>query len=214
MHSRPVRNQLAVIESAAVKALSELTVTVNQSLGGELCLLTLRVPSEDVSVLDHVRAGRFLMLRCDKTEPYRFRRPFSFASVDTDAGTFDVYYRVVGDQTRRLADSAPGMHLSGVLPLGRAFTLPPPDTPAVLIAGGIGVAPLLLLAKELVAAGRSRPLLYFGGRTSADLTLEYVSGFPAVVQPATDDGSVGFHGNVVDLAMSEGIPVEMIGVPI
>jgi len=145
------------------------------------------------------------MLRCDEAEPYRFRRPFSFTSVNTDACTFDIYYRVVGDQTRRLADSAPGMHLSGVLPLGRAFTMPPSDTPAVLIAGGVGVAPLLLLAKELIAAGRSRPRLYFGGKTCADLTLEYVSGFPAVVQPATDDGSCGFHGNVVELAMSEGI---------
>lgn len=205
MFSHPVRNQLAVIESAAVKVLSELTVAANRSLSGDVRLLTLVVPSEDSSVLQHVHAGKFAMLRCDEAEPYRFRRPFSFASVDTEAGTFDIYYKVVGDQTRRLADSAPGTHLSGVLPLGRAFTMPPPDTSVVLIAGGVGVAPLLLLAKELVAAGRSGPRLYLGGRNSADLTLRYVAGFPVEVHPATDDGSHGFHGNVVDLAMSEGM---------
>lgn len=205
MSSLPVRNQRAVIESAAVKALSELTVTANRSLGGGLRLLTLKVPSEDASVLEHVHAGRFVMLRCDEAEPFKFRRPFSFASVDTEAGTFDIYYRIVGDQTRKLADIVPGTRLSGVLPLGSAFTIPPPDTPAILIGGGVGVAPLLLLATELVAAGRPRPRLLFGGRTSTDLTLEYVSGFPVEVHPATDDGSHGFHGNVVGLAALEGV---------
>jgi len=143
------------------------------------------------------------MIRCDAAEPYRFRRPFSFASVDVQEGTFDIYYKIVGDQTRKLAHSTPGMRLSGILPLGGAFTIPPPGTPVVLIAGGVGVAPLLLFAKELADAGRPHPVLYFGGGISADLTLEYVSEFPAEIHPATVDGSCGFHGNVVDLAMSE-----------
>ena len=182
-----------------------LTVIANRPLSSDLRLITLEISPEDASVLQHAHAGKFAMLRCDETKPFKFRRPFSFASVDVKAGTFDVYYKIVGNQTRKLADSTPGMRLSGVLPLGRAFTIPPPDTPTVLIAGGVGVAPLLLLAKELVDAGRQRPVFYFGGRTSADLTLEYVSGFPAEVHPATDDGSCGFHGNVVDLAIAEGI---------
>lgn len=203
--SYPIRNRLAVIKSAAVKALSELTVAANRSLGGEIRLLTLKVPHEGLPLLEHVHAGRFIMLRCDESEPYRFRRPFSFASVDVEAGSFDIYFKVVGEQTRRLADSTPGTQLSGVLPLGNAFTMPPPGTPTVLVAGGVGVAPLLLMARELAAAKRPRPRLYFGGNTSGDLTLDYVSKLPVEVHPATDDGSFGFHGNIVETVASEGV---------
>lgn len=188
-----------------MKVLAELTVTANRPLGGGLYLLSLEVATENISSLKQVRAGNFLMLRCDEDEPFKFRRPFSFASVDAATSSFDIYFEVVGEQTRKLADSTRGMRLSGVLPLGKAFTIPSPDTPTVLIAGGVGVAPLLLLAKGLADAGQPRPVLYFGGRKSASLTLDYVSGFPAEIHPATDDGSCGFQGNVVDLAMSKGI---------
>ncbi len=188
-----------------VKVLCELTVAANAPLGGGLYLLTLQVPPQHKTILSDFRAGMFAMLHCDEDEPFRFPRPFSFVSVDAEAGKFGVYFKAVGERTRWLANRNPGARLTGLLPLGNAFTTPPSNAPVILIAGGVGVAPLLMMASELAAAGSALPDLFFGARTSTELTAEYVSRFPVKTHLATDDGTRGFHGTVVELAASERI---------
>ncbi len=186
-----------------MKALCELTLLENKQLARDLWLA--RFSAGDSShLLVRVRAGMFTMIRCDEADELRFRRPFSFADVDAERCTFAVYYRVVGSQTQSLADYKEGEKLSAVLPLGNGFSLPEGNEDPVLVGGGIGVAPLLMLCRELERAGQRTPRFYFGSRCEEDLTRSYVEDFPAEFRFATDDGSFGYKGTIVDLLKNDG----------
>jgi dihydroorotate dehydrogenase electron transfer subunit len=181
-----------------MKALLDITVLENKKLAGSLWLASFKV-NEGAHALMGVRAGMFAMIKCNCDDKLSFRRPFSFAEVDGPNGTFAVYYRVVGGQTQCLAENMPGDILSAVLPIGNAFTLPRKGEEAVLVGGGVGLAPLLMLSRELASAGHREPRFYLGARTETDLTREYAAKFPALFSFATDDGSYGHKGNVVEL---------------
>lgn len=191
-----------------MKAAGTLTLKENRRLADTLFLATFAVEAAHRPLLAGVRAGQFLMLRCDPSDPWRFQRPFSFVSVNPEAGELSIYYRAVGDQTRKLASTLAGTQLPALFPLGNTFTAPEKDEQAVLVAGGIGVAPLLMLATELAASGNPLPRLYFGARCEPELTRGYVEQFPAETHFATDDGSHGHHGTVVDLLKADGVPPE------
>jgi dihydroorotate dehydrogenase electron transfer subunit len=84
-------------------------------------------------------------------------------------------------------------------PLGNCFSIIDPsfDT-AILVSGGIGTAPMLFLERQLAAQGVTS-INFVGGRTSSDLLTECLSN----CHTATDDGSSGFRGTVVDLLAHE-----------
>jgi len=191
-----------------MKAAGTLTLTENRPLADTLFLATFAVEAQHRPLLGGVRAGQFLMLRCDPSDPWRFQRPFSFVGVSPDAGELSLYYKAVGDQTRKLSLTAPGAQLPALFPLGNAFTPPEDGEPAILVAGGIGVAPLLMFARELAAAGHPKPRFYFGAHTAAELTLDYIAQFPTEFHFATDDGSHGHHGTVIDRLKADGVPPE------
>jgi len=110
---------------------------------------------------------------------------------------------VVGPRTRELALLAPGDRLALFGPLGNGFDIPALGENVGLVAGGVGVAPLLLPARQLLAHGASVHL-YYGARNSAALVdAELFSALGASVSFATDDGSRGHHGYVTDLVANE-----------
>lgn len=194
---------------ALMKALLDITLIENRKLAESLWLASFKV-NDGPHVLAGVRAGMFAMIRCSSDDMLSFRRPFSFAEVEASKGTFTVYYRVVGGQTQCLADSRPGDILSAVLPIGNSFTLPTGDEEAILVGGGVGLAPLLMMCCELANADHPEPRLYLGARTDADLTREYVSRFRAKFNFATDDGSFGHKGTVVELLQRDGFNAKSI----
>ncbi len=140
-------------------------------------------------VADAVLPGQFVMVGC----PGAFlRRPISVSGV---AGRcMRLVVRVVGKGTRALASLRRNERVSVLGPLGRAFaeSLSAP----ILVAGGIGVAPLLFLAQHLQTRGESFSFLY-GERTAGYLISSEL--LPDCVELATDDGSAGFAGTVVEL---------------
>jgi NAD(P)H-flavin reductase len=101
----------------------------------------------------------------------------------------------IGPGTSRLAELQPGDGLWIVGPLGIGFSPPAEDARPVLVAGGVGLAPIVILAEELRAAGRE-PVVLAGFRSAAHAEAA------ALVDPvglATDDGSAGHHGLVTEL---------------
>ena len=128
---------------------------------------------------------------------FHFRRPFSILRCDEDA--FDIYYKVVGFGTGHMAALQPGEKLSCLGPLGNGF--PPPSDPAatLYIGGGIGIAPLLFDAEHLLKQDERTGHCVYGVRSAADVGLEadLKACFGERLAIATDDGSAGFHGNVV-----------------
>jgi dihydroorotate dehydrogenase electron transfer subunit len=148
--------------------------------------------------------------------PY-LRRPFSIADRWTGSEgsvRLAVISRAVGLGTQWLARLQAGDTLNVTGPLGRGFRLPPLDTPIVMIGGGVGIPPLLYLARRLWERGWQDVTAIFGA-TTGDLLPLRLSAEPAsdgaptrcVALPAeapfsaivtTDDGTVGLPGRVTD----------------
>ena len=115
-----------------------------------------------------------------------------------DDGRLDFLLEAVGPGTERLTElgAGEGLHLLG--PLGNGFTIDP-DRRALLVGGGVGIAPLALLADELGAAAT----VLLGFRDAAHAEGATLVGAEDRVRVATDDGSVGHHGLVLDLLRAE-----------
>ncbi len=140
--------------------------------------------------------GQFFMLRTETRWPVQLPRPFSLYDRAADGAWGSFLIKPVGEGTRALCALRPGegMVLNG--PLGQPFPRAIDDP--ICVAGGVGLAPFLLLARQHEAKGRELRLL-FGGRTREALSgLEDFTGL-ARVWTSTDDGSHGFAGMVTAL---------------
>ena len=139
--------------------------------------------------------GQFVHVRVPGLEASALRRPFSV--FDACDGQVTVMYKVVGRGTEALAREETGSSVSVLGPLGRGFPVACSGVP-LLVGGGYGVAPLHFLAKRQVAAGL-KPVLFVGGRTKGDLlALDRFDVLGVDVYTATNDGSAGSKGFVVD----------------
>jgi len=149
------------------------------------------------------RPGQFVNVAA--SEELALRRPFSVAGVPKP-GKLELLVELRGKGTRGLAARRPGETVSILGPLGNAFREPAADEVAVIVAGGIGVAGLRLLAMDLREEGHE-VLTLVGARTRATL-LDHLLPPPttdgrARLEVATDDGSAGFEGTVCELLDKE-----------
>jgi dihydroorotate dehydrogenase electron transfer subunit len=124
------------------------------------------------------------------------RRPYSVAWTDPQNARFGLIFNVVGDGSAWLSTRHEGHRLDILGPLGRGFELEG-DGPAVVVAGGLGIAVFPGVAQALRMRGR--PVLVLHGARTATQLLPAVRCAGADVRYATDDGSAGHHGSVVDL---------------
>jgi dihydroorotate dehydrogenase electron transfer subunit len=153
--------------------------------------------------LDSPEPGQFVHL--DVLAGLALRRPFSVAGVPV-TGVLELLIELRGEGTRALSALPVGTTVSILGPLGRGFTMPPSNAPAVIVAGGAGVAGVRLLAQRL--AQRPEPLTMLVGARSRDHLLHNL--LPEATEDgrlrqeiATDDGSAGLAGTVCDLLARE-----------
>ena len=137
--------------------------------------------------------GQFVNVRADEGIEPLLRRPFSVYT--TENSLVQIIFNVVGKGTSILARKRVGETIDVLGPLGFPFTLDGSFETAVLVAGGLGVAPLPLASRELQRLGK-RVVSLLGVRTASMLVDRHLPD----VHVATDDGSQGHHGTVVDLA--------------
>lgn len=144
------------------------------------------------------RAGQFVHVRPGDDSGLILRRPFSLNTVDPGTGIVTIHFRTVGKGTDWFTRLRPGDALDMLGPLGRPFEVNPRSHHLLLIAGGLGIAGVRMLADEAIRAGRQVVLL-FGATTAADV-------YPSNLLPdeveylvATEDGSLGHHGRVTEL---------------
>jgi dihydroorotate dehydrogenase electron transfer subunit len=125
-------------------------------------------------------------------EPF-LRRPFSVYR--TDGEEVEIIFNIVGKGTTILRDKRQGDWLDVVGPLGAPYGLDSPDyETGILVGGGLGVAPLPIATAALQKAGK-RIETFLGARSANALVENHLVN----VHISTDDGSRGYHGNVVDL---------------
>ena len=102
----------------------------------------------------HGRPGQFLLVRVANTLDPLLRRPFSFHRLLPTDGMLEILYKVVGRGTLMLSRCRPGTRLNVIGPLGNGFGLPPDRSqPLLMVAGGIGIAPLFAVMDQALAAG-------------------------------------------------------------
>ncbi len=141
--------------------------------------------------------GQFVMMRGEGwgTAPL-LPRPMSIL----DSGReLSVLVKVAGVGTARMASCPLGERFELLLPLGRPFGALPAEHTAVLVAGGVGVAPLVCLAERLAQRGTAGVVSLYGGRTARDLPLVERLAASSTLEIATEDGSRGTQGRVTVL---------------
>jgi dihydroorotate dehydrogenase electron transfer subunit len=124
----------------------------------------------------------------------------------TAGTTPSILIKVLGEGTLRMGRAEPGEPFTLLGPLGQPWRAPSPGRRPILVAGGVGLAPLLFLARELAREpGKERLLALYGGRTARDLPLDDELAALADLHVTTEDGSRGTRGRVTD------VPEELLG---
>lgn len=156
---------------------------------------TFLMALESSAITTTASPGQFVMVRVREGTDPLLRRPFSICATEGD-GLFLILYRVVGHGTSIISEAVKGDKLSVFGPLGKGFEMPKAGETPILVAGGIGLAPIIFLAQTI---GGEDALLMAGFRTSAeiiDVETCGLSGFQVSV--STDDGTTGHPGFVTD----------------
>lgn len=145
--------------------------------------------------------GQFLSLYC-KDKDKLLPRPISLCEIERGEGVLRLVFRVVGAGTEEFSRMNPGEEIKVLGPLGNGFPIEEVKNAgkrAVLIGGGIGIPPLLQLSKEF----QGHVTTVVGYRNSDTFLLKELETAADCVVVATEDGSIGTKGNVID-AIREG----------
>ncbi|MBN2201467.1 dihydroorotate dehydrogenase electron transfer subunit [bacterium] len=145
------------------------------------------------------KPGQFVHVRtADGIDPL-WRRPFSIHRVDRRRGILLLSYRRIGRGTSLLAGRTAGDTIDLLGPLGKPFDTAGRFDKAIIVAGGLGIAPVPFLLDALRKEGK-RAVVLWGVRSKAEFfCLEALRGRKTAIHIATEDGSEGFHGRVTDL---------------
>ncbi len=165
---------------------------------GDICRMTLRSPE----ISSAAKAGQFVMVKVgdEQSSDPLLRRPFSIHCIENES--ISLLFKVVGRGTEMLANVGIAEMVDLVGPLGNGFTVPKHSI-HYLVGGGMGIAPMLFLAKQIKSTDDTAQVVaLIGSRNKQELVA--VEEFEAVtggvdVRIATDDGSFGHHGLVTEL---------------
>ncbi|MCD4770128.1 MAG: dihydroorotate dehydrogenase electron transfer subunit [Bacteroidales bacterium] len=169
----------------------DLKIVSRRDINEEYFVLDLQSGANDLMILP----GQFVQIRVDNSRDTFLRRPISVYDFDSVNGIISLLIKVVGDGTRALSELKSGTKINIIYPLGNSFTLPGTGENVLLVGGGVGVAPLYLLGKEIHDRGGD-PQFILGYRSDNQI-IDYDK-FSAIgnVMITTEDGSRGYHGMV------------------
>ena len=170
---------------------SIFTIAKNDNLTSNVYIMVLKGDTEGI------RCGQFVNIQLDGLY---LRRPISVCDCEGDSLT--IIYKVVGVGTEQMSKMGVGDSLDLLTGLGNGYDTTPSGDRPLLIGVGVGVPPLYMLCKKLIAEGK-RPTVILGFNTSEEVFYadEFAS-LGAEVRITTVDGSSGIKGYVTD-AMAE-----------
>ena len=171
---------------------AEATVISNNEIMPGVYLIWLESPE----IAQLAQPGQFVMVRCGDGEKFQLRRPFSIHQID--GKRLALLLNVVGRGTHWLSQRQAGDSLDLLGPLGNGYTIYPDSKNLLLVAGGIGVAPLVFLAQKAAKQGSSVTLL-LGAPTTPQLYPKNLLPPEVKLITATEDGTSGQKGMIIDL---------------
>lgn len=177
------------------------TVIEQKMIADGICSMWL--DAKEVAV--QAKPGQFISVYSnDKSRV--LPRPISICEIDREKGTLRIVYRVVGKGTEEFSKAEAGDSFEILGPLGNGFPIEEAKGKKVLmIGGGIGVPPMLQTAKEIEGEA-----IIVSGYRNQDLFLKEELESAGTLFIATEDGSVGTKGNVVDAIRENQIEADMM----
>lgn len=177
------------------------TVIEQKMIADGICSMWL--DAKEVAV--QAKPGQFISVYSnDKSRV--LPRPISICEIDREKGTLRIVYRVVGKGTEEFSKAEAGDSFEILGPLGNGFPIEEAKGKKVLmIGGGIGVPPMLQTAKEIEGEA-----IIVSGYRDQDLFLKEELESAGTLFIATEDGSVGTKGNVVDAIRENQIEADMM----
>ncbi|MBD3290839.1 hypothetical protein GF337_18675 [candidate division KSB1 bacterium] len=147
--------------------------------------------------------GQFINIKVNSEYNPLWRRPFSIHQINSGENWADILFKVIGKGTDELSRMNPGESLDFIGPLGNSFTIKPDSMKvAYMVAGGLGIAPMLILGHALLKL-EIHPMLFYGVRTESEFCcLDDFESAGIKVHLATEDGSRGYKGFVTALIES------------
>jgi dihydroorotate dehydrogenase electron transfer subunit len=178
-------------EVGTVRKLVRVSLLRRDSMGSSYHVLTFDAGDELVAY-----PGQFAMVRgAAWGDAPLLPRPMSLLEAGRRPS---ILIKIVGEGTQRMAHASPGEPFDLLLPLGNRWAPCPAGVRPLLVAGGVGVAPLLFFARELAEQG-VRPVALYGGRSASDLPLHEELAQASELRLLTEDGSRGTRGRVTAL---------------
>ncbi|MDC1106807.1 dihydroorotate dehydrogenase electron transfer subunit [Prolixibacteraceae bacterium] len=175
------------------KTVQRLVVEKKEIVNKDNFILSLKSPVP----LVEVQAGQFLSINVEKSKDVFLRRPFSIHDVNYGNNTLDVLIKSVGPGSAALKEVEVGDLVDTIFPLGNSFTMPNKGEKVLLVGGGVGIAPMLYLAKVLQPITSDINIL-LGSRKGEDQILLDRYAEVGNVLTTTEDGMVGEKGYVTD----------------
>lgn len=160
--------------------------------------LRLALASDYIS--SHAAPGQFVNIKCSMGFDPLLRRPFSLHRIQKELKLFEIFYELKGKGTEALSRCSIGDEVDVIGPLGEGFGIDGRKQIAILVAGGMGVAPLLALAETIKASNKSVIHVLVGSKSRGCLMCEdELRKITNEVLVATEDGTHGRRGIVSDL---------------
>ncbi len=175
------------------------TVMEQEQIASEIYSLWIRTEQ----IAGEAKPGQFLSLY-SREESRMLPRPVSICEIDREGGRIRMVYRVVGKGTEEFSRLTSGDRIEVLGPLGNGFPLDTGAKKAFLMGGGIGIPPMVQLAREL----NLEVQVIAGYRDEQFLTDELSENGTLYV--ATEDGSAGTKGNVMDAVREHGLTADII----
>lgn len=171
-------------------AIEPVTVLANDRVAEGVGLMALHAPHTAAAVAP----GQFVHVRVATGADVILRRPFSVHR--TSGERIEILYQILGAGTLRLAEKAVGERMDVVGPLGHGWEIGAATAHALLVAGGLGAAPLGMLAEQLAERGIAVAVAQGAPTASRLVARELFERVARRVEVATDDGTAGEHGLV------------------
>ena len=163
-------------------------------------LMSVRLPR----TFDAPLPGQFVMIHLRDRKDILLGRPFSIYGIQYHKSRviLEILYRVVGEGTYSLSLLKRGTEVEILGPLGRPFDVKRQIKNIVLVAGGLGIAPIRFLLEYLkkgISEFQPRIRFYMGAKTAGDLVeLDRLEHLCEDINVCTDDCSMGYHGVVTE----------------
>lgn len=169
----------------------ECNLIENRPIAQDIFILRLNAPQ----IAQLARPGQFCMLEVSGCADPLLKRPLSIHDVAQSRTEISFVYRVVGKGTAILAQKKTGDRLKVLGPLGNGFSFSQNQKP-VLVGGGLGIAPMLFLARTISQAKQATMVILGARSTSELISLEAFRTIDCALMLATEDGSIGNKGFV------------------